>query len=29
VRLLRLAGRAEFDGEPPPPVADWLGAEGV
>jgi hypothetical protein len=27
--LLRLAARAEFDGEPPPPVADWLASQGV
>lgn len=27
--ILRLAGRAEFDGHPPEPVADWLDAEGV
>jgi hypothetical protein len=30
-QLLRLAARAEFDGDPPPPVAAWLdrrGAEG-
>ena len=27
--LLRLAARAEFDGEPPPPVADWLAARGI
>ncbi len=27
--ILRLAARAEFDGDPPPPVADWLTAEGV
>jgi hypothetical protein len=27
--LLRLAARAEFDGNPPPPVADWLLAQGV
>ena len=27
--LLRLAARAEFDGDPPPYVADWLAAEGV
>ena len=27
--LLRLAARAEFDGDPPPAVADWLASEGV
>lgn len=27
--ILRLAARAEFDGEPPPAVAGWLAAEGV
>jgi hypothetical protein len=27
--ILRLAGRAEFDGHPPEPVMDWLDAEGV
>jgi hypothetical protein len=27
--LLRLAARAEFDGEPPEPVARWLEARGV
>jgi hypothetical protein len=27
--LLRLAARAEFDGDPPPPVAEWLAARGV
>jgi putative intracellular protease/amidase len=27
--ILRLAARAEFDGDPPPPVADWLAGEGV
>ena len=27
--ILRLAARAEFDGDPPPAVADWLAAEGV
>ena len=27
--LLRLAARAEFDGEPPDEVADWLAAQGV
>ena len=27
--ILRLAARAEFDGNPPPPVADWLAAQGV
>jgi len=27
--LLRLAARAEFDGSPPPLVADWLTEQGV
>jgi len=27
--LLRLAARAEFDGQPPAHVRDWLEAEGV
>ena len=27
--ILRLAARAEFNGDPPEPVADWLGAQGV
>jgi hypothetical protein len=27
--LLRLAARAEFDGEPPQPVADWLATRGI
>jgi hypothetical protein len=27
--LLRLAARAEFDGNPPPPVSDWLRDRGV
>jgi hypothetical protein len=27
--VLRLAARAEFDGRPPPEVADWLASEGV
>jgi hypothetical protein len=27
--LLRLAARAEFDGKPPPNVADWLAEQGV
>jgi hypothetical protein len=27
--ILRLAARAEFDGHPPPRVAEWLAAEGV
>jgi hypothetical protein len=27
--LVRLAVRAEFDGPPPPPVADWLALNGV
>jgi hypothetical protein len=29
VELLRLATRAEFDGKPPPVVADWLTAQGI
>jgi hypothetical protein len=28
-QLLRLAARAEFDGHPPPAVADWLAAQGA
>ncbi|MEA2207887.1 MAG: hypothetical protein QOF54_364 [Solirubrobacteraceae bacterium] len=28
-KLLRLAARAEFDGHPPPAVAEWLAAAGV
>jgi hypothetical protein len=28
-RLLRLAARAEYDGQPPAPIADWLAAAGV
>jgi hypothetical protein len=28
-KILRLAAKAEFDGNPPPPVAGWLLAEGV
>lgn len=28
-RLLRLSVRAEFDGQPPPAVADWLTQQGV
>lgn len=28
-RLLRLAARAEFDGEPPPHVRSWLEQAGV
>jgi hypothetical protein len=28
-QLLRLAARAEFDGNPPEPVAGWLAAQGV
>jgi hypothetical protein len=28
-QLLRLAARAEFDGNPPEPVSAWLGARGV
>jgi hypothetical protein len=27
--LLRLAARAEFDANPPPPVSDWLRDRGV
>ncbi|HEX2084351.1 MAG TPA: hypothetical protein VHF89_01600 [Solirubrobacteraceae bacterium] len=27
--LLSLAARAEFDGDPPQPVADWLNDRGV
>ncbi len=27
--LLRLAARSEFDGDPPPAVADWLRERGV
>jgi hypothetical protein len=27
--LLRLAARAEFDGEPPPAVQDWLESQGA
>jgi hypothetical protein len=27
--LLRLAARAEFDGSPPGPVAEWLAEQGV
>ncbi len=27
--LLRLAARAEFDGKPPAPVAEWLAAQGL
>ena len=27
--VLRLAARAEFDGSPPPNVAEWLELEGV
>jgi hypothetical protein len=27
--LLRLAARAEFDGDPPEPVAQWLAQHGV
>jgi hypothetical protein len=27
--LLTLAARAEFDGNPPQPVADWLATQGV
>src|SRR3954449_11163819 len=27
--ILRLPGRAEFDGRPPEPVADWLADAGI
>jgi hypothetical protein len=27
--IMRLAARAEFDGQPPEPVADWLADAGV
>ena len=27
--VLRLAARAEFAGDPPPPVRDWLAEQGV
>ena len=27
--LLRLAARAEFEGDPPAPVVDWLSERGV
>lgn len=27
--ILRLAARAEFEGDPPEPVADWLVAQGI
>lgn len=27
--VLRLAARAEFDGNPPPAIAGWLAAEGI
>jgi hypothetical protein len=27
--ILRLAARAEFHGEPPPPVAEWLAGRGI
>jgi len=27
--LLRLASRAEFDGQPPPVIASWLEEQGV
>jgi hypothetical protein len=27
--LLRLTARSEFDGNPPPEVADWLQLRGV
>jgi hypothetical protein len=29
LELLQLAARAEFEGHPPPDVADWLVAQGV
>jgi hypothetical protein len=28
-QLLRLAARAEFDGNPPEPMATWLASQGV
>jgi hypothetical protein len=27
--ILALAARSEFDGEPPEPVQEWLGANGI
>ena len=27
--LLRMSARAEFDGDPPPPVEEWLTDQGV
>ncbi len=27
--ILRLAARSQFDGQPPPAVADWLAGQGV
>ena len=27
--VLRLAARAEFDGDPPPELVEWLAAEGI
>ena len=27
--ILRLAARSQFDGDPPPAVADWLAAQGI
>ena len=27
--ILRLAARAEFDGDPPPAVREWLESEGI
>ena len=27
--ILRMAARAEFDGHPPPVVADWLDEDGI
>lgn len=27
--VIRLAARAEFDGHPPPPVANWLQEQGI
>ena len=27
--ILRLSARSEFDGEPPEPVQEWLGANGI
>lgn len=29
VQLLRLTVRAEFEGKPPPQLADWLTAQGI